>query len=136
MVIKVCLDSNIFISALLFDGKPEKILFMASGKKVKITVSPAIIEEVKKNLVKKFHRPETEVRELVKAITSISQIVIPKRKLKVLRYKPDNKVLEAALEGEVDYLITGDRKHLLPLKQFKGIPIVTPDQFLKEKDKS
>lgn len=136
MVIKVCLDSNIFISALLFDGKPEKILFMASSKEVKITVSPAIIEEVKKNLVKKFHRPEIEVRKLVKVITSISQVVVPRSRIKAIKYQPDNKILEACLEGKVDYLITGDRKHLLPLKQFKGMPIVTPDQFLKEKDKS
>lgn len=130
MVIKVCLDSNIFISALLFDGKPEKILFMASGKEVKITVSPAIIEEVKKNLVKKFHRPEIEVRELVKVITSISQIVVPRSKIKAIKYQPDNKILEAALEGKVDYIVTGDNKHLLPLKEFKGIPIVTPNQLL------
>lgn len=136
MVIKVCLDSNIFISALLFDGKPEKILFMASSKAVRITVSPAIIEEVKKNLVKKFHRPEIEVRKLVKAITSISQVVVPENRIKAIKYQPDNKILEAALEGQVDYIVTGDKKHLLPLKQFKGIPIVTPDQFLKEKDKS
>lgn len=129
-VIKVCLDSNIFISALLFDGKPEKILFMASSKEVKITVSPTIIEEVKKNLVKKFHRPEMEVRKLVKAITSISQVVVPKSKIKEVEYQPDNRILETALEGQVDYIVTGDSKHLLPLKEFKGIPIVTPNEFL------
>ncbi len=130
MVIKVCLDSNIFISALLFDGKPEEILFMASSGEIKITISPDLIGEVKKNLVKKFHRPEAEIRKLLKAITSISQIVIPRSKIRVIEYLPDNKILATALEGQVDYIVTGDSKHLLPLKEFKGIPIVTPTNFL------
>lgn len=130
MVIKVCLDSNIFISALLFDGKPEEILFMASSGEIKITVSPGLIEEVKKNLVKKFHRSEAEVRKLLKAITSISQLVILRSKIRVIEYLPDNKILATALEGQVDYIVTGDSKHLLPLKEFKGIPIVTPTKFL------
>lgn len=131
-MIKVCLDSNIFISALLFDGKPEEILFMASSRKVIIIISPSIIEEVKKNLVTKFHRPENEVKRLVRAIISISQLVVPKRKFKIVEYLPDNKILETAVEGQVDYIVTGDRKHLLPLKEFKRIPIITPAQFLEE----
>jgi len=129
-VIKTCLDSNIFISALLFDGKPEEVLFMASKREIEIIISPAIMEEVKRNLTEKFDRPVEEVKKLIKSITSISRVTIPGVKIKKIKYLPDNKILEAALEGKVDYIITGDKKHLLPLKEFKGIPIVTPAQFV------
>lgn len=127
---KVCLDSNIFISALLFDGKPEEILFMAAKGEIKVIISPSIIEEIRKNLIEKFNRPDEWVKKMLKAITSISQMVNPEITIRKLRYLPDNKILSAALAGKADYIVTGDRKHLLPLKEFKGIPIITPAQFL------
>lgn len=127
---KVCLDSNIFISALLFDGKPEEILFLASDGKIEILVSPAILDEVKKNLTQKFSRSEADTKKLVKSIISISHVIVPKIKITTVGYPPDNKILEVALEGKVNCIITGDKKHLLPLKEFKGIPIITPVQFL------
>lgn len=124
------MDANILISALIFGGKPEEILFMASVGDIELILSPAILEEVKRNLIQKFNRSETETRILIKSIISVSKILVPKSKVKILKYLPDNKVLEAASEAQVDYIITGDKKHLLPLKEFKGIPIITPDQFL------
>lgn len=129
-MIKLCLDSNIFISALLFDGKPEEILFVASKGEIKIIISPSIIEEVRKNLIEKFNRSDGWVKKMLKATTSISQLVDPKITVRKLRYLPDNKILSAALAGKADYIVTGDRKHLLPLKEFRGIPIITPAQFL------
>ncbi len=129
-MIKICLDSNIFISALLFDGKPEEILFMASSGDIEIIISLAIIEEVKRNLINKFHRSDYETKKLISSIASISKLIVPNARIKLVQYLPDNKILEAALEGGVDYIITGDKKHLLPLKKFKGIPIVTANQFI------
>lgn len=131
-VIKVCLDSNVLISAFIFSGKPAQIFDLAVEKNIKLITSPEILSEVASVLSRKFDQDERVIKKQIKTINDVSKIVIPKRKLKVLRYKPDNKVLEVCLGGEVDYLVTGDKKHLLPLKQFQGIPIVTPDQFLKE----
>lgn len=124
------MDSNIFISALLFDGKPEEILFMASKGKIQIIISPSIIEEIRKNLTDKFDRSEEWVRQALETIISISQVVVPEIKVKDIKYLPDNKILEAALVGEANYIVTGDKRHLLPLKEFRGIPIITPARFL------
>jgi len=56
---------------------------------------------------------------------------VPKRKVNVVKQDPDdNKFIEAALEGEADYIVTQDR-HLLKLKEFEGIKIVTPEEFLR-----
>ena len=129
-MIKACLDSNVFISALIFDGKPEEILFLASKRNIKIIISPAIIVEVNRNLIEKFNLQEGQVKKLIKNITSISQLITPEIKIKKIDYLPDNRILEAAIEGGADYIVTGDRKHLLTLQKFKGIPIVTPAQFL------
>jgi len=88
------------------------------------------MEEIKRNLINKFHRPNYETKKLISNIASISKLIVPKARIKLVQYLPDNKILEAALEGKVNYIVTGDRKHLLPLKEFKGIPIITPAQFL------
>jgi len=60
-----------------------------------------------------------------------SELAVPKRKVNVVKQDPDdNKFIEAALEGEADYIVTQDR-HLLKLKEFEGIKIVTPEEFLR-----
>ncbi len=57
-------------------------------------------------------------------------MVSPKEKFDVIKKdKDDNKIIDAAVEGKVDYIVSSD-KHLLDLKQFKGIKIVTPKEFL------
>lgn len=103
---------------------------MASSGDIEIIISLAIIEEVKRNLINKFHRSDYETKKLISSIASISKLIVPNARIKLVQYLPDNKILEAALEGGVDYIITGDKKHLLPLKKFKGIPIVTANQFI------
>ncbi|MBC7319883.1 putative toxin-antitoxin system toxin component, PIN family, partial [bacterium] len=58
--------------------------------------------------------------------------VYPKTKVSLIKEKKDdNRILECALEGKVDYIISGDRKHILPLKEFKGIKIVSVGEFLE-----
>ena len=60
----------------------------------------------------------------------VNKIIIPNRKTSVIREDPDdNMILECAIEGNVDYLITNDN-HLLKLKEFEGIKIVNPIDFL------
>ena len=43
----------------------------------------------------------------------------------------DEMILECALAAEADYIVSGDKRHLLPLRQFRGIPIVSPPDFLR-----
>ena len=60
-----------------------------------------------------------------------SEIVEPSARLDIVEEDPDdNKVLECAKEGKVKYIITND-KHLLKLRKFEGIKIVTPEEFLR-----
>ena len=61
-----------------------------------------------------------------------SQIVYPKKKLNVVKKDPkDNKILECALEAQASFIISGD-KHLLEIKEYKGIKIISPKEFLNE----
>jgi len=65
-------------------------------------------------------------------IISISTLVVPKEKLNIIRDDPDdNAVLECATAGNVDCIVSNDN-HLLKLKQFRNIPILTPDEFVEK----
>ena len=130
-VIKVCLDTNIFVSAFVFSGKPAKVFDLAVDKKIITVTSPAIIAEVNKVLDQKFKWNEYDIKKQLKVIGQVCEFITPRKRIKVLKYLPDNRILECALEGEADYIVTGDKKHLLSLKKFKNIPIITPGEFLK-----
>ena len=130
-MIKVCLDTNVLISAALFNGKPEKILRLIVEDKLILVISPAILVETTRVLVDKFQREEEEVMRFVRLLYDIGKIIRPKKKIRIIKKDSDNRILECAVDGKADYIVTGDRKHLIPLVNFKNIPIITPGEFLK-----
>ena len=128
--VKVTLDTNIIISAIGFGGLPRNILELILVDKIKAVTSNILLAELEDVITKKFPNLAFEFELLNKKIRKNFQIVKPKEHLKVVRDEDDNKVLEAAIEGKCQYIVTGD-KDLLELDSFRGIKILTPEQFLK-----
>ena len=123
-VLRAVLDANIYIAAFLKPGLADQILERASRNELMIIVSSNILEEAKTKLTKKFHFPIREVDSFVSEIKLIATIVTPKKHLQIVKDDPaDNKVLEAAIEGNADLIVTMD-KHLLKLKKIQNIPIM------------
>lgn len=115
----------------MFFGKPAKIFDLAVDKKIVLVTSPVILAEVAKVLEKKFNWDQQAIKKQLKVISEVAQLVVPKKRITLLGYRPDNLILEAAFEGQVNFIVTGDKKHLLPLKKFKNMAVITPSQFLK-----
>ena len=127
---KVVLDINIFISALFWKGVPHQIFIKILKGEILNFTSPQILEELKEKLLDKFKLPPEKVKEFLEIIIFSSQIVQPKRKLNVVKKDPsDNKIIECALKANTSFIITGD-KHLLEIKKYKRINIVSPKKFL------
>jgi uncharacterized protein len=129
VVSRVVLDSNILISAYVFGGKPEVILKWVLSERVLGILSPHILSEFLGVLSKKFGVSDPEIVEINNELIESFQMVYPKQVFSITRDIDDNRVLEAAIEGNCDYIITGD-KDLLDLKTFKKINIITANQFL------
>lgn len=87
-----------------------------------------LISELTGVLRKKFAVSESDIVDFKNEIQDSFEIVYPASSIHILKDEPDNRVLEAALEGNCDYIITGD-KALLALKQYKNIRILTPSEF-------
>ena len=131
-MVKVVVDTNILISATLFGGNPEKILNLVEEGKIKILISEEILEEFRKVLQKKFGFSLNMAELAASGIGETFTLITPIQRINIIKEKEaDNRVLECAVEGKAQYIITGDIKHLQPLKEYRGIKILSPAQFLK-----
>jgi putative PIN family toxin of toxin-antitoxin system len=131
--LKITLDTNVLISAMFWSGVPHRILEECKTRNLKLALSPDILTEFKEALIKeeKFEQTEKTVSQQVEVLIGISSIVIPKEKIQVIKKDPnDNMILECAVAGNSDYIVSGD-EHLLELKEFRGIKIVTPREFVE-----
>jgi putative PIN family toxin of toxin-antitoxin system len=126
----VCLDANVIVSAFAYGGLPLIILARLYDLDYFHVTGPNILEEVRRTLTHKLHQDENEVNDLLNSITSASSLVVPLGKIKALHHHGDNKVLEVAIAGSCDVLVTGDKRHLLPLNPFQGVVIESPSHFL------
>lgn len=130
---RIVCDTNIFISALRFGGNLDKIIELAREGAIELITSPFILHEFERVLMQKFHYKKEEAKSFRKSIEKICLLVNPTTRVSIIKEKEnDNRILECALEAKVDYIVTGDTKHILPLKNFQGIKIVTAAQFLEK----
>ncbi|MGA1821348.1 MAG: putative toxin-antitoxin system toxin component, PIN family [Thermoplasmatota archaeon] len=121
---RLVLDSNILISAFFWDGNERDLLRRCKNGEYHLIESDFILEEVEKVLQVKFNVEYHLARSFIREIFSFSEIVITKGRLDVIEEDPsDNRVLETAIYGKANYLITGD-KHLLKLHDYQGIIII------------
>lgn len=136
-MIKVVLDTNLFVSAILTStGNPAKIFNLVKEGKIILISSFSILEEINKVLlyphIKKLHGfSQKEVEKQVKKLARIATFTAGNLKIEVIKDDPtDDKYLECALEGGADFIISGDR-HLKDLKIFKGVRIISPAEFIE-----
>ena len=128
--VKVVLDTNIFVSALVFGGKPEKVYRLVLKRKIITYISLPIITEIIEVLTKKFNFNQIKLQQIERKIKKFFIVVNPSKVIDKVRDPDDNRVLEAAVEGNCDFIITGD-KDLLDLGKYKNIKILTAEKFLQ-----
>jgi putative PIN family toxin of toxin-antitoxin system len=126
---RIVFDTNIFLSAFTFGGKPEVLFEMARADRIQPIVSTSLLAELASILKSKFAWDDDDIRQALRVVGRHAELVKPKMRLRVLEDDADNRVLECAVEGHAEWIISGDH-HLLGLKEFRGIPIVRVSDFL------
>ena len=131
-MITATLDTNVLISGLLFDGLPRQLIKHAISGKFSLVLSPAILVELEGVLRRpKFGLPSEFVRIATRELEATATIVYPTSRHKAVKRDPkDDMIVDCAVEGHVDYNVSGDN-HLLSLFTVEGIPVVPPSDFLK-----
>jgi uncharacterized protein len=133
-VIRAVFDTNVFLSAIVFGGNPERAFLLARERRIRLLVSPPILIEMASILREKFGWGERDAADAVKTIGRAGELIKPPNTLAVLKDDGDNRVLECAVEGHADVIVSGDH-HLLDLKEYAGIAILRPAEFLDQWEK-
>ena len=130
-MIKIVLDTNVLISAIVFGGKPRDILEKAIKGQIQLVLSEELIGELSGVLEgKKFKYPSEIMKLIITELEAIAEVVKPEKKLKVIKKDPeDNRVLECAQKSNADFIVSGD-VHLLEFEEFMGTKRLTPEAFL------
>jgi uncharacterized protein len=139
MSYRIVVDTNVLISAVLSKhGKPAAIIDAVINGEHSLISSSAILKEARlvfaypkiRNLLQKNQVSSQEIENFISQISRISIIVPGELEIKAVRNDiSDNMFLSCAIEGEADFIISGDR-HLTELKKFRKIQIVTPAEFI------
>jgi len=129
---RVVLDTNIYISAILFGGNCEEIIRLAEQGAFDIVISREIISEIEDVLKDKFKWSRQQITETISFIKAIAKIIKPQMTIDAVKNDPsDNKVIECAVASHAAYIVTGDKKHLLSIRKYRGIRIIDAAEFLR-----
>jgi putative PIN family toxin of toxin-antitoxin system len=131
-VLKVVLDTNVLVSAVVYGGNPRKVLQAAISGAVDLSVSETIIKELQQVLQRpRFGLSVQFIQNTIAELTSIAEWVVPTKHHQLVDEDPsDNFVLDCAVAAEADYLVTGD-DHLIRLKACGSVRIVNSQQFVE-----
>jgi putative PIN family toxin of toxin-antitoxin system len=129
---KVVFDTNILVSALVFPGgRADIALRRIIEEKDHLLLSKPILDELLGILSRKFARDAEELAHVAVFLSSLSIPVSPRRKLAIVADEPYNRILECAITGGADVIVTGD-KALLALKIFRKVKLRSLRQYLDE----
>jgi len=126
---KFVLDTNVLISATLWEGSANKTLLLLIEKDARLYTSKAILQEYDRIIRRDFPELVAQLPKLMENIIAFSIITEPRIRLDAVSADPeDNKILECAIESGAEFILTYD-KHLLNLKEYGGIKIFTPEKM-------
>lgn len=132
-MVNVVIDTNVIVSAAKStDGNPAQIFEMLLLEEITNFTTEEIIEEIKDVLARpRIKLNLVEQKFVLNNFEKFSKKISTSSKFDIIKDDPaDNKFLECAVDSKADYIISGDN-HLLKLKEFKGIKIITPAEFVK-----
>lgn len=132
---RVVLDTNVLVSGLGWPGASSKLVKLCLDETLRLVLSSEILRELERVLsYPKFKFSEKDVSEYLDILTQAAELVEPDFRLAAVPDdESDNRILECALAGGADAIVSGDR-HLKTLGSYENIPILTPQAFLEEHD--
>ena len=125
-------DTNVLLSGVGWKGKPFQCLELARVGTVEGVICQEIVDELTEKLQHKLSLSLEDINETLADLLSFMSLVTITRQLQVIVADPDDdQVLECAVVGHATHIVSGDKKHLLPLGTYQGIRIVSPAEFLQ-----
>ena len=130
---KAVFDTNVVASASFWRGAPFNCLRAWAQGRCEVFVSPALLAEYHETTEElRADYPDRQFVPWAETLTESAMLVFASETARHATPDPnDEMVLECALAAEADVIVSGDKKHLLSLREFRGIPIISPAEFLR-----
>jgi hypothetical protein len=135
-MVRVVVDTNVLVSGVISEkGAPRRILEAWRQEHFVLVTSPAIITEIIRvlhypRIQETYHLIEADIQGVAETLTIDALVTTDSYRVERSRDPQDNIFLACALEGKAEYLVSGDI-HLLELKQYQGVQIVSPARLLE-----
>jgi len=131
--VKVVFDTNVVASASFWRGAPFDCLRAWAQGRCEVFVSPALLAEYQETTEElRADYPDRQFVPWADILTESATLIFASETARHATPDPnDEMVLECALAAEADVIVTGDKKHLLSLREFRGISIISPAEFLR-----
>lgn len=123
-------DTNIYVSAFTVPGgRAEAALLKAVEGEAQLVISKPIIHELLDVLARKFGRDAEELARIAVFLAELAEVAQPRREIEVVKDDEDNRILECAIAGRADVIVTGDQA-MLGLGEYQEVRIMTLREFL------
>lgn len=129
--LRAVLDSNVIISGLAFRlGNPRQVLDMLREGEIEVVISPFILFEVAGSLREDFGWDQADIESELTLLRSRGVVIDPPPEASVSQLSAaDNRIVDCAIQGQVQYLVTGDHG-IQRVGEFRGVRTISPSQFL------
>lgn len=129
----VVFDTSVLLSAIGWGGNPNRCLNLARTGQIIGVTCREILEELSAKLESKLDFTPIEASGVVADLLGVFAFVIISGDLRAVQADPkDDMILECGIVAGADFIVTGDRRHLLPIGTFQGMRILTPSELLVE----
>jgi putative PIN family toxin of toxin-antitoxin system len=130
-MLRVVVDTNVYISAIFWGGKPRHVIDLGRDGKIQIFTSEDIEQEILDKLMTKFGLNSDEAGRVMADFSTFTKPIRVSRRIHVVKDDPDDdKFIECAVECNAEFIISGDN-HLLNMEKYEGIDIISAATFLK-----
>ena len=135
---RVVLDTNILVSDRIAHGNENRVLRLAAAGRFELYLSKVTLDEFASVMPRKFNWDlQAQVLQAITEFRQVATVIDPPSSGHALTgHPPDDRILDCVAAAEADFLVTGDRRHLLPLRTFGNARIVTAAEFLEELEAS
>ncbi len=135
MTLRVLCDTNVLVSAFISGGPPSRVVEEAIEGRFELVLADPVLGELGRVLTVKLGFEPERVREITALLSdvSVARADAPTEAVEAITGDPDDDVvLACAVKAGVDVVVSGDRRHMLPVREHRGIRIVSPQALLAE----
>lgn len=132
---RVLCDTNVLVSAFIAAGPPSRVIEEAIGGRIGLVLAAPVLAELERVLTVKLRFEPEHVREARSLLTDLAQEVLdaPSDAPEPVTGDPDDDlILACAVRAGIPTIVSGDRKHLLPVGEYRGTRILTPQALIAE----